>query len=159
MTQACDTCSDPTVYRRRFQHHAGLILALLILAITGFVFLRPDGTGSSVVGVRDVMNGGDEYVGRTVTVSGVVAEVLSPGAFTLDGGLGVDDLVIIGGTGVPSVAEQESLASGVIVKATGEVRRFDGAAIREEFGVELPGDGLNGDPILVVEVLARSGSQ
>ncbi len=159
MTQARDTCSDPTIYRRRFQHHAGLILGLLILAIAGFVFLRPDGSDSSVVGVRDVMNGGDEYVGKSVTVSGVVAEVLGPGAFTLSGGLGVDDLVIIAGKGAPSVAEEESLAKGVIVKATGEVRRFDDAAIREELGVELSGDGLNGDPIMVVEAVARSGSQ
>ena len=159
MTKTRDTYTDPDIYRRRFQHRAGLILGLLILAIASFVFLRPDSTDSSVVGVRDVTNGGDEYVGKTVTVSGVVAEVLGPAAFTLSGGLGADDLLIVAGKSAPSVAEEESLAEGVIVKATGEIRRLDGATIKEEFGVESSGDGLDGDPIMVVETVARSGSQ
>ena len=163
MTEACDgscyTC--PTfIHRRRHAYSkAVLILTILVLATVGFVVLKPARDDGPVIGVRDVMRHMDERLGQTVTVSGIVVDVLGPRTFTLRGELGIDDLVVVGGEDLPNVVAGTSLAKNDVVHVTGVVRRFDADAYQRDFGIASPDDDLDGRPTLVVQTVTPNTRQ
>ena len=69
-----------------------------------------------------------EFLGRSLTVSGQVDQVLSPQAFTL---AGARDLLVINKDGkAPAVKKGET------VHVTGKVERFNADAIHKETGVD-----------------------
>lgn len=107
----------------------GLVMVVLIGAIVGYVLLTERTTTATFVGVRDVTKSFDSYVGETVTVSGVVSEVIGPRAFVLKGaGVQAGQILVVGGHDMSAVVDQHAIAPKQNVRVTGEVRRFEPAS-------------------------------
>jgi hypothetical protein len=109
---------------------------------------EPDpGAGAGPGAGDDVMS----YVGRRVTVSAEVNDVLSPNAFTIAGTAGsggASELLIISAPSGTAVTEES------VVAVTGTVQQaFDLAAVESEYGYDddaLYGD-VDGEPYIVAE--------
>lgn len=112
----------------------GLVAAVLML--TALVACGDDDRPPAAGGVsrEDAAEGGQQLVGQTVTVSGLVNERSGPQALEIAGeGMIFDGQnVLIVGRDLPSVA------AGARVEATGVVRRFDVAELERELGADLP---------------------
>lgn len=86
------------------------------------------------------------YVGQTLTVSGNVEDIHGPRAFTMDSGLGVGDLLVLGAEPFPHVPDGNNRAYlvGNSAKVTGVVHMLSVADVEREVGWDL-------DPQLEIE--------
>ncbi len=104
-------------------------------------------------------DGTTSFVGRQVTVSGEVEEVLNPRAFELGDELIGDSLLVLSGSA--SSFEELGLKVGEeledgdkIVQVTGTVRVFDESKFKDEFGIDYDDeivDEYDGEHVLVAD--------
>lgn len=98
-------------------------------------------TGVEEVGLDDIADDPDEYIGQTVTVSGEVSEVLAPQVFRIneDNLLDIGDELLVVHTGQQTTA---NLAEDSEIQVTGVVHRFTVGEVENTLGIEL---GLDDD--------------
>lgn len=145
-------------YRKKYAQRVWLILGILIVAIVGFALLKPDYVPGPVVGVRDVAEHTDDYIGKSVTVKGVAEEVYGLRAFTIGGELGVGDLLVVGGADLPTMVQDAGISRDAIVQVTGELRRFDDGALDDDLRSSLP-NGFDAELVIIAQAVARSDAQ
>lgn len=121
---------------------AGALLALVLPACT----LSPGAkTGTTVSEVANAPNA--NHIGKTVTVSGEVEEVISPKAFIIEGDRFFNDpeLLVVNLSGSPIVNDSN-------IQVTGTVRQFLKSEIEREFGLSLAQElaaEFRGKPVLI----------
>lgn len=107
----------------------------------------------------DLLDNPARYVGRTVTVSGEVNDVLGPRAFTIGGEefLPPGELLIVSKNNFPQIPDRpatEYLVDDDIVMVTGEVRMFIGKQLSRDLGITDLGADTFADwenkPVIVV---------
>lgn len=114
-----------------------MVLSLFLLIISvGFAWAE------QTVGVNELNENLEKYIGKTVTVRGEVEEVYGNRSFTVDeeGILGKDLLVISNKPLPPRVTGPEEtplVLKDDTVKVTGTVRRFVATEIERELGLDL----------------------
>ncbi len=99
----------------------------------------------------------DDFLGRQVTVSGNVSEIVSSDAIRLGGDdFGGDGILIIGVT-------TANISEGQDVRITGTVREFDPIALQREFGSAAFNDHRYGpwkdENVLVASTTSRLSNQ
>jgi len=96
----------------------------------------------------------NEFLGRTVTVSGKVDQVLGKRAFTLASGDGGQQLLVI-----RKNEQTPEVKKGETVQVTGKVERYDRNNLNKETGAELnrvPADEFSGRPAVVASAVSPS---
>lgn len=117
-------------------------------------------TAADAVTVDDLAHDPDAFVGKTVTVTGEVGEVLgrrSHTAFTLeDEDFIADESVLVIGSRPTGREGELPLIEDDRVRVTGTVRRFDRAALERELGLTLSPDlyaSWRGRPVIVLSAI------
>ncbi len=156
---------------------AGATIAAVAGFLLGFLVFEDDENGERPAAGRPALveriaaHPGD-YTGRSVLVSGVVKEILSPRVFTIARqGLAGPKVLIVAPTPVAAPTAGSALRpilEGDVVQVTGTVRRFDPAKYQRATGVDLkadaysfPGTGLNGrvgQPAIRATLVTFSGT-
>lgn len=79
------------------------------------------------------------FIGKNVTISGKVAEVITPNAFTLDDNelIGGKELLVVGAT---DAIHEAKVNAGKTVRVTGKIRKFVAAEIEKDLDVKLETD-------------------
>ncbi len=93
-----------------------------------------------------------EFLGRTVTVSGQVEQVIGPHVFSLAGTHDGRELLVI-----DKNQKEPAVKKGETVKVTGTVEKFDSSALHQETNVDLskvPSTEFTGRPTLVASSVA-----
>ncbi len=141
----------------------GALQIFAALALSSFLFLASCGDSAAdraneVGGVtaRQIVENPAAYVGKTVNVTGQVEEILGPRAFTMDSGLSIGELLVIGRDPYPQVPDVANRAYVVsdLASVTGVVRLFVAADIEREIGWDLDPQieiEYNSRPVLVVQ--------
>jgi len=101
-------------------------------------------------------NPANDFLGRTVTVSGKVEQVLGQRAFTLASGQGGHQLLVI-----RKNDQAPEVKQGETVQVTGKVEAYDRNHLHQETGVDLnsiPADEYSGRPAVVASAVATASS-
>jgi hypothetical protein len=114
---------------------------------------------AAAASIEDIHDNAAAYYGKPVTVTGDVAEVVSPNVMRIsEGGTGGDELLaLIPGNATAPAGGQLSLdedleAADVDVVVTGMVARFERADIERDYGLDLSDsalDDLDGDAVII----------
>lgn len=146
-----------------------IIAALGAAAIVFLIWLLIGGNEGPEAGVTTddlTEDDGQAFVGRQVTVSESITDIISANAFTIGGGdfLGGENLLVVGAEGafpVPlavdpadaeGLGEDEVLEEDDVVQVTGTVRMFVIAEVEDEIGLDLDDDlyvDFEGETVLV----------
>lgn len=105
---------------------------------TGDTTTSPGNTGAATSSVPDAKNGttdaefpNSELIGKSVTVSTKVKEIVGPKAFV------VYDIESLRGQEVLVVSNQDAPPVGTNIEVTGVMSTFDAASIKKDYGFDL----------------------
>ncbi|MEL6461012.1 MAG: hypothetical protein AAFQ91_22695 [Cyanobacteria bacterium J06621_15] len=105
---------------------------------TGDTTTSPGNTGAATSNVPDAKDGtpdaefpNSELIGKTVTVSTKVKEIVGPKAFV------VYDVESLRGQEVLVVSNQDAPAVGTNIELTGVMNTFNAASIKKDYGLDL----------------------
>jgi hypothetical protein len=122
--------------------------------------------------VGDIVDEPENWIGRQVTVSDDVTDVIGPRAFQMGeedflGLFGGTELLVVGARNLPQWVGNDFAESGffdddgdydelqgAVARANGTVRRFNLAEVERELGVDLDDalfEDFDGDPVLVAQ--------
>lgn len=126
----------------RERGRTGGAMFLLFFLLTAFIGTGETVWAEEIVGVNELNENLDQYIGKTVTVRGEVEDVYGERSFTIDeeGILGKDLLVISDKPLPPRVSGPEEtplVLKDDTVEVTGTVRRFVATEIEREMGIDL----------------------
>ncbi|OWY64357.1 hypothetical protein B7486_47770 [cyanobacterium TDX16] len=128
----------------------GAITLLLLLALTACNMTNSDGsnTGTTINEITDRSN--TNLIGKTVTVSGEIEEVISPKAFIIEGdGFFNDPELLVLNLGNSPIVNDSN------IQVTGTVRQFSKAEIENQFDVDLGKleAEFKGKPVLIATAI------
>lgn len=135
----------------RWKNNGAIALALLALVFPACTDNNSTGSNTGTT-LSEVANGSkNNLIGKTITVSGEVEEIISSKAFTIEGDrLFNDPEVLVVNTTEDPVVED------ALVQVTGTVRQFSQAEIENQFKLELAQElemEFRGKPILIAKVV------
>ncbi len=159
----------------------GAVVGGAVAAVAGFVLgffvFEDNGNGEQPVAGRPALidriaGQPGNFTGRSVLVTGVVKEILSPRVFSIARqGLAGPNVLVVAPTQVaaPTAGSgSRPILEGDVAYVTGTVRRFDPVKYRRDTGVDLsadayafPGTGLNGrigEPAIRATLVTFTGS-
>lgn len=94
-----------------------------------------DTMGDNIIGLDEIEDNPDQYIGQTVTVNGEVTENLGGNAFSIDQGnilnLGEDMLMVLG----PGAEAPTTLEDDTQIQVTGEVQYFSAPTFEQDYGI------------------------
>lgn len=116
--------------------------------------------------VADIVDNPEEFYDSTLTVSGLVSEVVGPNAVTIGGQDGIfeEELLIVGAQPLPELAEGDAVEIAVddLVQATGTLQEFQVPEFEEALGTQFD-DNLfseyEGEPALQASSVALTPAQ
>jgi len=117
-------------------------------------YSAPQATGPQTMEPRSTA--ANDFLGRTVTVSGKVDQVLGNRAFTLASSDGGQQLLVI-----RKNDQAPEVKKGETVQVTGKVERYDRNSLHKETGADLnsvPADEFSGRPAVVASAVSTSSS-
>lgn len=122
-----------------------IALALLALALSACTSSPRTKTGTTVSEVANAQK--NNLLGKTVTISGEVEELIAPKAFTIEGDRFFNDpeVLVVNPTRSPAIED-------TLVQVTGTVRQFSKAEIESQFGLNLAQkleDDFAGKPVVI----------
>lgn len=138
----------------RWQHGksvSGVTLAVLALLVCGGGLpgcsRGPRGLPSDAVMAGKVVADGAQYYGRQIKVYGYVSNSSGPGVFAIADGVG-------GTASLPVVVKSDGFAvtMGEQVLVEGTATAFDSGRVKQDYGVDLPGEtsrGWQNRPVLI----------
>lgn len=129
----------------------GAIALLVLLVLTACNMTNSDGsnTGTTINEITNRSNA--NLIGKTVTVSGEIEEVISPKTFIIegDGFFNDPELLVINLSGSPIVNDSN-------IQVTGTVRQFSKSEIEREFDLNLAQElevKFKGKPVLIAKAV------
>ncbi len=125
-----------------------LIVGLIVLGLIAWALYEafdrdqpatapPTAGPQAAATINNIVTNPSEFMGRTVTVSGEVGEVIGPRAFTIGE---PQELLVVGANELPTIAQgtfEGELTPDRTVQVTGPVRTFDLAQVEQEIGFDL----------------------
>jgi hypothetical protein len=121
-----------------------LAAAVALLALPGLFAACRDQTDEAMPGAAvsagQIIENPSQFAGQTVTVTGAVEDLFGPRAFTLDSGLNVGELLVLGADPFPQVPDNATMRAYVVddtATVTGTVRTLVTAEVERELGWNL----------------------
>lgn len=126
----------------------------------------PESAGQAIgVSVADIVDNPSEFYGKTLTVSGLVSEVVAPNAVTIGGsGAFEEELLIVSAQPLPQLAEGEEveIVADDLIQATGTLQEFQISEFEEGLDTQFD-DQLfatyEGEPALQASSVALTPQQ
>lgn len=142
------------LFQRRFTVVVLLLSLVFLISCGDSASDRADQVGG--ITARQIIENPAAYVGKTVTVTGEVEEIYEPRAFSMDSGLTVGELLVVGRDPYPQVPEAGNRAYVVrdTATVTGVVRMMVTAEVERELGWDLAPEieaEYNAKPVLIVQ--------
>lgn len=141
-----------TIYKDLSKILVLLTVVLLVASCSDSASERAGEVGG--ITARQLVENPNAYVGKTITVSGEVEEILDPRAFTMDAG--ANDLLIVGRQPYPQVSEAGNRAYLVsdVATVTGVFQLMNTADVEREIGWDIAPElesRFAGKPVIVAQ--------
>jgi hypothetical protein len=128
----CEFACDRNLMQALWNHRAIALLLLLLVGLTACSMTNSDGSkkGTKISEITERPN--SQLIGKTVTVSGEIEEVISPKVFIIEGDRFFNDpeLLVVNLSGFPIVNDSN-------IQVTGTVRQFSKSEIEKQFNLSL----------------------